>query len=56
MLQRALATAADMITPLLTDIAAASAKGLLERRHRGRRVLSLSRRHLPSAAKELTRS
>ena len=54
--QRALATAADMITPLLADIAAASAKGLLERRHRARRVLSLSRRHMPSAAKELTRS
>jgi hypothetical protein len=54
--QRVLATAADMITPLLVDIAAASVKGLLERRPRTRRVLPLSRRHLPSAAKELTRS
>jgi hypothetical protein len=45
-----------MITPLLVDIAAASVKGLLERRSRTRRVLSLSRRHLKSAAKELTRS
>lgn len=54
--RRALATAAEMITPLLADIAVASAKGLLERRQRARRVLSLSRRHLPSAVKELTRS
>lgn len=55
-LKRALAATADMITPLLADIAVASAKGLLERQHRAHRVLSLSRRHLPSATRELPRS
>src|SRR5579875_3486613 len=55
-LQRALAATADMIAPLLTDIAVTSARRLLAGRHRARPPLSLSWRRLPSAARELPRS
>ena len=55
-LQRALATAADMIVPVLADVAVAGARRLLERRNRGHPVASSVRRQLTSAARELPRS
>ena len=55
LLQRALSAAADMIAPVLVDVAAAGARRLLERRHRVYPVASV-RRQLASAARELPRS
>jgi hypothetical protein len=56
-LQRALATAADMIAPVLADVAVASTRRLLDRRrHRVLPVASSLRRQLVSAARELPRS
>lgn len=54
-LQRALAVAADVITPLLADVAAASARRLLDARHRRHLVASSARRQLTSAARGLQR-
>ena len=56
LLQRALAAAADMITPVLADVAVAGTRRLLERRHRVYPVASSARRQLASAARELPRS
>jgi hypothetical protein len=55
-LQRALAAAADAIAPLLADVAAASARRLLQRRRHRLLVASLWRRQLASAGRELPRS
>jgi hypothetical protein len=55
-LQRALAAAADMIAPVLADVAAASARRLLDRRHRTHPVTSSLRRQLASVVRELPRS
>jgi hypothetical protein len=55
-LERALAVAADVIAPLLADVAAASARRLLDVRHRRHPVASSTRRQLTSAARELQRS
>jgi hypothetical protein len=52
-LQRALAAAADMIAPVLADVAVTSARRVLQRR---RVVASPLRRRLVSAARELPRS
>ena len=54
-LQRALAVAADMIAPLLADVAAARARRLLDARHRGHPVTSSFRRQVASVARELQR-
>ena len=56
LLQRALAATADMIAPVLADVAVASTRRLLERRHRLYPVASSARRQLASAARELPRS
>jgi hypothetical protein len=50
MLQRALAAAADMIAPVLADVAVASTRRLLQRRHHRLLVASLLRRQLAPAA------
>ncbi len=55
-LQRALATAADMIAPVLADVAVASTRRLLNRRHRVLPGASSLRRQLVSVARELPRS
>jgi hypothetical protein len=55
-LQRVLAAAADVIAPVLADVAVASTKRVLDRRHRARPVGSLVRRQLVAAARELPRS
>lgn len=55
-LQRALAAAADMIAPVLADIAVASTRRLLDRRHRAHPVASSLQRQLLSATRELPRS
>ena len=55
-LQRALAAAADMIAPMLADVAIASTRRALDRRHRAHPVASSPRRQLASAARELPRS
>jgi hypothetical protein len=55
-LQRALAAAADMIAPVLADVAVTTTRRLLQRRHRVLPVASLLRRQLVSAARELPRS
>lgn len=55
-LQRALAAAADMIAPVLADVAVTSARRLLRRRHHRLLVASLLRRQPISAARELPRS
>jgi hypothetical protein len=52
-LQRALAAAADMIAPVLADVAVASTRRLLERRHRTYPVAPAVRRQLAPAAREL---
>jgi hypothetical protein len=52
--QRALAAAADIIAPLLADVAVASAKRLLERRHPAHLIASPARPQL--AARGLPRS
>jgi hypothetical protein len=46
--QRALAATADVIAPLLADVAVASTRRLLHRRHRTRQVASAIRRQLVS--------
>jgi hypothetical protein len=56
MLQRALAAAADVITPLLADVAAASTRRMLGRRHRMRPVAFSLRRQLAPGTRELPRS
>jgi hypothetical protein len=55
-LQRALATAADMIVPVLADVAVTSARRLLQHRHYRPVVASLLRRQLAAAGRELPRS
>ena len=55
-LQRALAAAADVIAPVLADVAVTSARRLLQRRNHRLLVASLLRRQLVSAAPELPRS
>ena len=55
-LQRAFAAAADVIVPLLADVAAASARRLLDVRHRGHPVASSVRRQVASVARELQQS
>ena len=55
-LQRALGAAADVIAPLLADVAVASARRLLDSRHRTHPVASSLRRQLASVARELPRS
>lgn len=55
-LQRALAAAADMIAPVLADVAVTSARRLLQRRHHRLLVASLLRRQLVSAGRGLPRS
>jgi hypothetical protein len=55
-LQRALAAAADMIAPVLADVAVTSARRVLQRRHHRLVVASLLRRRLVSAARELPRA
>lgn len=55
-LQRALATAADIIVPRLADAAVTGARRMLERRHAARPVPSASRRQLPFTAGALPRS
>ena len=54
-LRRALAAAADMMVPVLADVAVASTRRLLERRHRVYPVAVSARRQLASAARELPR-
>jgi hypothetical protein len=55
-LRRALAAAADVIAPLLADVAVASTRCLLQSRHYRLLVASLWRRQLVSAGRELPRS
>ena len=55
MLQRALAAAADIIGPVLAEVAVTSTRRLLQRRDHKRLVASLLRRQLVSAARELPR-
>ena len=55
-LQRALAAAADVIAPVLADVAVTSARRLLQRRHHRLLVASLLRRQLVSAGRGLPRS
>jgi hypothetical protein len=55
-LQRALATAADMIVPVLADVAVTGARRLLQHRHHRSLVASLLRRQLVAAGRELPRS
>ena len=55
-LQRTLEAAADMIAPVLADVAVTSARRLLQRRNHRLLVASLLRRQLVSAARELPRS
>jgi hypothetical protein len=51
-LQRALATAADMIVPVLADVAVASARRLLQHQRYRPVVASLRRRQLPAGGRE----
>lgn len=55
-LQQALATAADMIAPVLADVAVTGTRHLLQRRNRRLLIASLFRRPLVSAGRELPRS
>jgi hypothetical protein len=55
-LQRALAAAADVIAPVLADVAVTSARRLLQHRHYRLVVASLLRRPLVPAGRELPRS
>jgi hypothetical protein len=50
--QRALVTAADMIVPVLADVAVTSARRLLQRRRYRPVVASLRRPQLPAAGRE----
>jgi hypothetical protein len=56
MLQRMLEAAADMIVPVLADVAVTSARRLLRRRNHRLLIASLLRRQLVSPARELPRS
>jgi hypothetical protein len=56
MLQRALAAAADVIVPVLADVAVASTRRLLDPRRRMHPVTSALRRQLASVVRELPRS
>jgi hypothetical protein len=56
LLQRMLEAAADMIAPVLADVAVTSARRLLQRRNHRLLAASLLRRPLVSAARELPRS
>jgi hypothetical protein len=56
MLQRTLEAAADMIAPVLADVAVTSARRLLQRRNHRLLIASLLRRQLASPARELRRS
>ena len=56
LLRRALAAATDMMAPVLADVAGASTRRLLERRHRVYPVAASARRQLASAGRELPRS
>jgi hypothetical protein len=51
-----LEAAADMIAPVLADVAVTSARRLLQRRNHRLLVASLLRRQLVSPARELPRS
>ena len=55
-LPRALAAAADMIAPVLAEVAVTSTRRLLQRRDHRRLVASLLRRQPVSADRELPRS
>ena len=55
-LQRAMAAAADVIAPLLADVAVASARRLLDRRYHMRPVAFFLRRQLAPGTRELPRS
>jgi hypothetical protein len=55
-LQRALAAAADVIAPVLADVAVAGSRRVLDRRHRAHPVTTSLRRQLASGARELPRS
>jgi len=55
-LQRALAAAADLIAPVLADVAVTSTRRLLQHRHHRLLVASVLRRELVSAGRELPRS
>lgn len=55
-LRRALAAAADMIAPVLADVAVTSTRRLLQRRNHRLLIASLFRRPLVSADRELPRS
>ena len=54
-LPRALAAATDMIAPVLADVAITSIRRLIQRGHRGLPVVSVLRRQLVSAPRELPR-
>ena len=54
-LQRTLGAAADMIAPVLADVAVTTARRLLQRRNHRLLVTSLLRRQPVSAARELPR-
>ena len=54
-LPRALAAATDMIAPVLADVAITSIRRLIQRGHRGLPVVSVLRRRLVSAPRELPR-
>jgi len=54
-LQRTLEAAADMIAPVLADVAVTSARRLLQRRNHRLLIASLLRRQLVSAARQLPR-
>jgi hypothetical protein len=53
LLQRALASAVDLIAPSIAELVAVSAKRVLERQYRARRIPPSSRRVLRSVAREL---
>jgi hypothetical protein len=55
-LKQALAAAADMIAPVLADVAVTSTRRLLQRRNHRLLIASLFRRPLVSAGRELPRS
>jgi hypothetical protein len=54
-LPRALAAATDMIAPVLADVAITSIRRLIQRGYRGLPVVSVLRRQLVSAPRELPR-
>jgi hypothetical protein len=56
LMNRALATAVDLIAPALADLAAAAAMRALQRQYRHRRLPLAPRRYLPPAARAIPRS